>query len=44
MENPSLLASLIEVIKDLKIDPLQVLKIQLLVHHLLQVDPNMQEN
>ena len=42
--DPSLLVPLIEVIKEVKLKPLQVLKIQLLVHHLLQVDSKMQEN
>jgi len=40
----SLFAPLTEVLKDVKLTPLRVLKIQLLIQHLLQVDVLMQEN
>jgi hypothetical protein len=38
IDDPSIFAPLTEVLKDIKLTPLRVLKIQILVQHLLQVD------
>ena len=44
IDDHSLLAPLAEVLKEIKVTSHQALKIQLIVHHLLQADVKMQEN
>jgi len=44
IKDPSLFAPLAEVLEDVKLTPLRVLKVQLMIQHMLQVSSNMHEN